>query len=109
MAESKMTSPDNQLAIAQSFVGPLLRAKNISKTFGAVRALRGVDLDIYAGEIHFIMGENGAGKSTLINILGGNLRPDAGEILIDGQPMVLSSPALSQSAGIAVIHQELSA
>jgi len=104
-----MTSPDNQLAIAQSFVGPLLQAKNISKTFGAVRALRGVDLDIYAGEIHFIMGENGAGKSTLINILGGNLRPDAGEILIDGQPMVLSTPALSQSAGIAVIHQELSA
>lgn len=91
-----------------AFVGvPLLRAVEISKSFGRQQALKGVSLEAYAGEIHFVMGENGAGKSTLMNILGGVLRPEAGIIQVDGNPVSFSSPASAQAAGIAVIHQEL--
>ncbi|MFZ4509300.1 MAG: ATP-binding cassette domain-containing protein, partial [Fimbriimonas sp.] len=61
----------------------LLSVRGLQKSFGGVRALRGVDLDIRAGEVHAICGENGAGKSTLNRILSGALVPDAGEVLLD--------------------------
>ena len=85
----------------------LLELRGISKSFGGVRALRGVSFDLRAGEIHALLGENGAGKSTLINTLGGIHTPDAGGILIDGHVVRIASPADAARLGISVIHQEL--
>nr|WP_319019237.1 sugar ABC transporter ATP-binding protein [Microbispora sitophila] len=78
----------------------------MSKSFGAVRALRGVTLDLYAGEAHALAGENGAGKSTLVKTLSGVHRPDTGQVLLDGRPVEFHSPADAQAAGVAVIYQE---
>jgi ribose transport system ATP-binding protein len=80
----------------------------ITKVFPGVRALSGVDFDCRRGEIHAICGENGAGKSTLMNVLGGNYRPDAGEIRLGGRPVRFRHPQEARAAGIAVVHQELS-
>ena len=80
----------------------------MTKSFGGVRALRGVSLEVRAGEVHALLGENGAGKSTLIKILSGVHSFDSGAIEIDGEPMVFSSPAESREAGIAVVYQDLS-
>jgi rhamnose transport system ATP-binding protein len=85
---------------------PTIELVGIAKQFGAVQALRGVDLNLYPGEVHALVGENGAGKSTLVKILAGIYRPDAGSIKIDGQVVELHNPAQARNAGIAVIHQE---
>src|SRR5580765_339435 len=85
----------------------LLELRGIKKSFGGVRALRGVSFDLRAGEIHALLGENGAGKSTLIKTLGGIHTPDAGEIFMDGRPAHIASPAGAGKLGIRVIHQEL--
>jgi ribose transport system ATP-binding protein len=85
-----------------------LEMTGITKLFPGVRALSGVDFDCRRGEVHAICGENGAGKSTLMNVLGGNYRPDAGEIRLGGRPVRFRHPAEARAAGIAVIHQELS-
>ena len=85
---------------------PTIELVGIAKQFGAVQALRGVDLNLYPGEVHALVGENGAGKSTLVKILAGIYRPDAGGIKIDGQVVELHNPAQARNAGIAVIHQE---
>ncbi len=87
---------------------PILQAVNITKVFPGVRALDGVSIDVYPGRVHAVVGENGAGKSTLMNILAGVLKPDSGQIYIDGQPVCFSSPKDAQQAGIAIIFQELS-
>ncbi|RWH27651.1 MAG: ATP-binding cassette domain-containing protein [Mesorhizobium sp.] len=63
----------------------ILKISNLSKSFGPVAALRSVDLELRRGEVHAIAGENGAGKSTLMKIIDGILRPDSGEIFIDGK------------------------
>ena len=81
--------------------------KGIVKSFGANDVLRQVDFSVEGGEICALLGENGAGKSTLMNILGGVLQPDQGEILLDGRAVSFHSPAQSLKAGIAFIHQEL--
>ena len=81
--------------------------KGISKSFGPVRVLEGVDFSIAGGEIHALMGENGAGKSTLMKILSGVYTADSGSILIDGQPVSIRSTGDAESLGIAIIHQEL--
>ena len=86
---------------------PLLVATGIHKSFGGVQALRGVDFDLNAGEIHALLGENGAGKSTLMNILSGVETPDAGTITIDGKAVRFANPREAQAAGIATIFQEL--
>lgn len=86
---------------------PLLRLAGIHKSFGPVRALQGVDLDAYPGEVHALIGENGAGKSTLVKILSGAYRPDAGTMELDGQPYRPRSPRSGRDAGIAMIYQEL--
>lgn len=78
----------------------------MSKSFGAVRALRGVSLRLYAGEAHALAGENGAGKSTLIKALAGVHRPDTGKVLLDGEPVEFHGPADARDAGVAVIYQE---
>ncbi|WP_447035712.1 sugar ABC transporter ATP-binding protein [Streptomyces sp. DSM 118878] len=85
---------------------PVLAAHGLSKSFGAVRALQDVSLQLHAGEAHALAGENGAGKSTLIKTLAGVHRPDAGVLLLDGEPVVLHGPADARDAGIAVIYQE---
>ena len=88
------------------YCAPVLSLRRIDKTFGAVRALRGVDLDLQAGEVHALVGENGAGKSTLLRILGGAIAPDAGAITLDGQPLAALTPRRAQALGIAVVHQQ---
>ena len=86
---------------------PLLVMRGVTKHFGGVQALRGVDFDLKRGEIHALLGENGAGKSTLMNVLAGVFAPDAGEMLLDGQPVRFDDPRAAQAAGVATIFQEL--
>jgi simple sugar transport system ATP-binding protein len=84
---------------------PAVAVRALSKTFSTVRAVDQVSADFYPGEIHAILGENGAGKSTLMHLLAGLYRPDSGEIRIDGQPRVFTSPRAARAAGIAMVHQ----
>ncbi|MDZ7907737.1 MAG: sugar ABC transporter ATP-binding protein [Gemmobacter sp.] len=86
---------------------PLFEARNISKRFGPVRALEDVSISIHAGEIHSIIGENGAGKSTLMNIFCGRMRPNSGELRVDGQPVQFQAPKQAAAAGIAIAPQEI--
>ena len=88
-------------------VSPLLEMRGISKRFPGVIALDNVSLQIGRGEVVALCGENGAGKSTLMKILGGVHQPDAGEILMDGQPVKINGVTDSMKFGIAFIHQEL--
>jgi len=84
----------------------MLAVKGVSKRFGRSTVLADIDLELVAGEFHALVGENGAGKSTLIKILSGVYRPDAGELSLDGEPIVLKSPADAQKLGISTIFQE---
>src|SRR5690349_655502 len=84
----------------------LLRLTNITKSFGAARALKGVSFELNAGEIHALLGENGAGKSTLIKIITGAHRPDSGSIHIDGQEVHNLTPASAHRLGVACIYQQ---
>ncbi len=86
---------------------PLLQMIGISKHFPGVQALQSVDFDVYAGEVHALVGENGAGKSTLIKIMGGAVSPDQGRILLKGQEKRINNPREAIESGIAIIHQEL--
>ena len=79
----------------------------ITKAFGPVPVLKGVDFTLATGEIHALMGENGAGKSTLMKILTGVHKADQGTILVDGVEQQYKNPKLAEEAGIAFIHQEL--
>ena len=88
--------------------GPLARVRGVTKSFGGVRALRGVNLEVFPGEVHALLGENGAGKSTLIKILSGVHTYDEGSIEIDGVRVAFNSPARSRAAGVAVVYQDLS-
>lgn len=85
----------------------LVRMEGIEKHFPGVHALRSVQFDLRAGEVHALMGENGAGKSTLMKCLSGVYRPDGGRILIDGAEVTLPDPRAAQALGIGIIHQEL--
>jgi rhamnose transport system ATP-binding protein len=85
---------------------PLLTLRRIAKNFGGVRALRGVDFDLAAGEVHALLGENGAGKSTLIKVATGAHMPDDGEITVAGQTLRGLTPTLAQQLGIACIYQQ---
>src|SRR6059058_6661416 len=85
---------------------PLLQLNKVTKSFGAVRALRGVSFDLRAGEVHALLGENGAGKSTLIKIITGAHQPDTGAIEIAGQRVRHLTPAAAHKLGIACIYQQ---
>jgi ABC-type sugar transport system ATPase subunit len=86
---------------------PLLEMRGIVKRFGRVEVLHGVDLTLYAGEVHALLGENGAGKSTLMKILSGDYIPDGGTVTMGGSPVNVRSPRDAEAAGIRIIHQEL--
>ncbi|HEY0523076.1 MAG TPA: sugar ABC transporter ATP-binding protein [Stellaceae bacterium] len=87
---------------------PTLEMRNVSKTFPGVKALNGVQLKAWGGEVLALMGENGAGKSTLMKILSGAYQPDPGaEFLIDGQRVAIADPIAAKRHGIAIIYQEL--
>ncbi len=85
----------------------LLQMKDIHKTFPGVYALKDINLEVRAGEVHALLGENGAGKSTLIKVLGGIYQADQGEIFIDGNKVDISDVRDAQQQGISIIHQEL--
>src|SRR5918998_4384629 len=89
----------------QDRVQPAVELSGVSKQFGPVQALRGVDLVLYPGEVHALVGENGAGKSTLVKMLAGIHQPDQGTIRVDGEPVAFDGPLDARSRGIAVIHQ----
>lgn len=86
---------------------PALKLTGISKSFGHVTALEGVNLSAYGGEILAIVGDNGAGKSTLIKVISGVYQPDEGQIEVKEQPVLLATPASARSAGIATVFQDL--
>jgi ABC-type sugar transport system ATPase subunit len=86
---------------------PLIQMTNITKRFGGVTALQGVDLTAYAGEVLAIVGDNGAGKSTLIKVLTGVYQPTEGQILLDGKPIEFSSHADAIGMGIDAVYQTL--
>ncbi len=84
----------------------LLQAESITKSFGAVRALKGVSFDLRPGEVHALIGENGAGKSTLIKVITGAHAPDSGKLIVEGQSVTENSPSISKALGIAAIYQQ---
>lgn len=86
---------------------PRLRMRALRKSFGATKALRGVNLEVAPGEVHALIGENGAGKSTLMKILSGAHTPDAGTIELDGEPFCSANPLHARHCGVAMIYQEL--
>jgi general nucleoside transport system ATP-binding protein len=85
-----------------------VRLRAITKTYGAVTACRGVDLDLIPGEVHGLLGENGAGKSTLMKVLIGLVLPDEGEVLVDGNVTHITDPIAAAALGIGMVHQHFS-
>ncbi|MDT4987017.1 MAG: simple sugar transport system ATP-binding protein [Micromonosporaceae bacterium] len=86
---------------------PLLEARGLVKTFGRVHALRGANFAVNPGEVVALIGDNGAGKSCLVKCLSGVLQPDAGQILMDGQPVRIESPLSAMRMGIETVYQDL--
>jgi simple sugar transport system ATP-binding protein len=86
---------------------PILEARDLSRSFGAVRALDGADFDVYPGEVVALIGDNGAGKSTLVKALSGNLALDEGTILFNGSVVDLGSPSVASQLGIETVFQDL--
>jgi len=86
---------------------PLLSARNIQLSFGAVNVLRGVDLDVKRGQVTALVGDNGAGKSSLIKCLAGIYHPDEGSILWGGQPVTVANPKFAAELGIEFVYQDL--
>lgn len=84
----------------------ILSIRDINKSFGRVRALQGVDLDVAPGEILGLIGDNGAGKSTLIKIISGFLKPDSGTVLFDGNPQRFANPSMAREMGVETVYQE---
>src|SRR5579863_930236 len=85
----------------------IIQLKDVGKNYGAINALRGVNLTVRQGEVTCILGDNGAGKSTLISIIAGLFPHDAGEYLVDGEPRRFSSPREALDLGIAAVYQTL--
>ena len=87
---------------------PMLAIEHVSKSFGAVEALRDVSFAFGAGEVVALLGDNGAGKSTLVKIIAGTIQPDSGRLLFEGRPVTLDSPAAAKRLGIETVYQDLS-
>ena len=86
---------------------PVLEVRGLVKEYPGVRALKGVDFDVRAGEVHCLLGPNGAGKSTLIKCVSGMVAPTGGKILVNGEPLPTGEPSESLARGVATIYQEL--
>jgi simple sugar transport system ATP-binding protein len=86
---------------------PLLEVRNVSKYFGSVIALNDVSVNVYAGEVTCVLGDNGAGKSSLIKIMSGVHPHDAGELLVNGEPVHMRGPRDARALGIATVFQDL--
>ena len=86
---------------------PRLEMRGVRRSFGATKALRGVELTVVPGEVMALVGENGAGKSTLMKILSGAIPPDEGKMLLDGADYVPGNPLHARESGVAMIYQEL--
>ena len=86
---------------------PLLEAREVVKRYGQVQALDGANFTAYPGEVVALIGDNGAGKSTLVKTLSGVIRPDAGQILVEGSPVSFSSPLDARKYGIETVYQDL--
>jgi ribose transport system ATP-binding protein len=86
---------------------PVLRAENLSKSFGPVEVLSDISLSLELGEIHAVIGENGAGKSTLMRLLSGHLKPSRGTLYYNGEPNAFSGPVEAEERGIVLVHQEI--
>src|SRR5438105_9943830 len=99
-------APPNLSIISTETAGPVLVLEHAQKSFGAVRALEDGHIELFAGEVHGLVGENGAGKSTLVKILAGVHRPEAGRLVLDGEEAIFDNAKQSQAAGIAIIFQE---
>jgi simple sugar transport system ATP-binding protein len=102
--------PDNgmpSMVTPRASEKPVLELKGIGKEFGAIRALHGVDMQIFAGEVVGLMGDNGAGKSTLVKIIAGNFPPSHGEIRFDGNAVRFARPIDARAVGIEVVYQDL--
>jgi len=87
---------------------PLLQLDGVTKKFGAIEALRGIDMHISRGEVVALLGDNGAGKSTLVKIISGGMRANSGTITFDGQVRNFASPSEAKAAGIETVYQDLS-
>ncbi len=85
----------------------VLEARGLTRRFGHVTALDGVDFDVAAGEVVALIGDNGAGKSTLVKALSGNLAVDEGEVFFDGAPIHITTPTAASALGIETVHQDL--
>lgn len=101
------TVPTTDRERAQSQAVPRLQLRNISKSFGGVRALRNVDFEVYAGEVVGLVGDNGAGKSTLVKTMSGAYVPDEGEIFIDEEKVAIANPQDATRLGIETVYQDL--
>ena len=93
--------------MASNGAAPLIHTEGLVKRFGPFTALNGIDLDIYRGEIHALLGDNGAGKSTLIKILSGVHQPTEGRIYVEGKPVTFRTPRDASQAGIGTVYQDL--
>jgi len=102
------TAPTEQSSSAPRPTALTLELRGVQKWYGGVHALRGADLvvPLNVGTVHGLLGENGSGKSTLLGVLSGQIRPNAGGVLIDGRPIALSSPLAALRHGIAMVAQE---
>src|SRR3712207_1022357 len=85
----------------------VLRAENISKSFGPIEVLSGIALELRPGEVHAVIGENGSGKSTLMRVLSGHLPPTRGALFFVEAPVTFSNPVEAEHRGIVLVHQEI--
>lgn len=104
---TQVRSTSDGTAASKEANQPYLRCVNISKNFGAVQALKDVNLEAYLGEVVALVGDNGAGKSTLIKIISGTETPSSGQIIVNGNVVHLRSPHDASAAGIETVYQDL--
>src|ERR1700690_4176766 len=102
-----MPAPGSATAVAPGVSEPLLKLRGISKHFGAVQALYGVDLDLPAGQVTALCGDNGAGKSLLTKCIAGIHPPDQGEMFFEGKQVHIHPPRDAASLGIETVYQDL--